>query len=919
MSNAAPITGSTARRYRAPVAALFFASGAAGLIFEGLWFRQATLCFGSSVWASSIVLSAFMTGLALGGALLARWGDRLKHPLYVYAGLEVIVALSGIALVYALPSLGRWLAPALLPLSAHSAFFQMLRFGLAFALLLVPGTAMGATLPLLARALAVDKREFGGVLGLLYGVNTLGAVLGVSSAELLLMAPLGIRGTAVVAGAANVAASLIALLLARGWTATAPQRTETSARPRLGARAQRLLAAGFAAGFALLALEVVWLRILLLFLNSTAIAFAMVLATVLAGIAAGGLIGGSALERFPNAYRHASAVALFAGTLGVLGLRLFPYVGSLALGGGSQGAAQVLGLALPLVLPTSIASGVLFTLLGAALNEELDSPSRSSGALAATNTLGSALGALTAGFLLLPGLGMERALLFLVIGYGGVAALAFRRTSEDRRALQVSAVLYLVALALFPFGMVQQRLLNFSAAKWTATRDDRVAALREGLDATLIYVEHRVLGTTRHHQLLTNSYSMSTTAFPMRRYMKLYVYWPLALRPAVKSALVVGFGVGNTAKALTDSRELESIDVVDISPDILDLSRVVYPSDAEHPLSDPRVRVHVEDGRWFLQGSARRFDLITGEPPPHDLSGVGNLYSVEYFRLLRQRLNPGGMVSYWLHASLMSEATAKAIVHAFCEAFEDCSLWHGASTDLMLIGTDMARGPVDEATFNRQWRDPRVLPELVALGLEKPEQLGALFIADAGYLKPLVADVAPASDDHPHRLLLDPKAKLVDPLVDSFRDTDAARRRFAGSAFIAGLFPPAIAARTLPYFDIQRVINDLLFPRSNFGSSRGLPALHAVLARTDLTFPALLLLDSDPDAQRALTRAGPALEADPEALKHRSAALIAARDYAGAEPVLRRLEGTGYQRTATALLRYLARFEPSRNPSSAAD
>jgi spermidine synthase len=913
MPNAAPIT---VRRLRAPVAALFFASGAAGLIFEALWFRQATLCFGSSVWASSLVLSAFMTGLAFGGVWAARWGDRIRQPLRVYAGLEAIIAFSGVALVYSLPALGRWLAPSLLPLSGYPSVLHAARFGIAFALLLVPSTAMGATLPLIARALVHEKREFGSVLGLLYGVNTLGAVLGVSSAELLLVGPLGVRGAALAAGAANVSAGILALALARRAIDVAPGKIAQAARTGVAARARRLLAAAFLAGFTLLALEVVWLRILLLFLNSTALAFALVLAAVLAGIAGGGLIAGRWLAQNPSAHRHASALALLAGALGVLGLRAFPFVGSLSLAAGAQGTGQVLGLALPLVLPTSVASGALFGLLGAALNDELDSASRSSGAVAATNTLGSALGSLAAGFLLLPKLGMEKALLLLLVCYAAVAALVLRRSNEGRRALMAGAALYALSIALFPFGMIKERLLNFSAAKWAGTRDDRVVALREGLDATLMYVEHRVLGVTRHHQLLTNSYSMSTTAFPMRRYMKLYVYWPLALRPVVKSALVVGFGVGNTAKALTDSRELESIDVVDISSDILDLSRVVFPDDAEHPLRDPRVRVHVEDGRWFLQGTSRRFDLITGEPPPHDLAGVGNLYSVEYFRLLRERLNPGGVVSYWLHASLMSEATAKAIVRAFCDAFEDCSLWHGASTDLMLIGTHAAKGPVDEAAFIRQWRDARVLPELRALGLEKPEQLGALFIADASYLKPLVADTAPASDDFPHRLLLDPKAKLVDTLVDSFRDENAARARFAQSALVKSLFPPAVAERTLGYFAHQRLINDLLFPRRIYAASRGISALHGVLTRTDLSFPALLLLDSDPDAQRALARVGPALEGDPEALKHRSAALLAARDYAGAAPLLRQLEGTGYERSASALLQYLARTEPSRRPSS---
>ena len=222
--------------------------------------------------------------------------------------------------------------------------------------------------------------------------------------------------------------------------------------------------------------------------------------------------------------------------------------------------------------------------------------------------------------------------------------------------------------------------------------EDRIAAVREGLDATLMYIEHRTLGATHHYQLCTNAYSMSNSAFTGRRYMKLFAYWPLAVLPRVRSALIIGYGLGNTAKALTDSSDPETIDVVDVSPDILAMAPVVFPDPQEQPLADPRVRVHVEDGRYFLQATDRRFDLITGEPPPHHLAGVVNLYSREYFQLLRSRLTAGGVVTYWLHTPLMSEPNAKSILRAFCDAFEDCSLWHGSGGDFMMVGTNGAAG-----------------------------------------------------------------------------------------------------------------------------------------------------------------------------------------------------------------------------------
>lgn len=179
---------------------VFLASGASALIFETLWFQQAGLAFGSSVWASSLVLSGFMSGLALGNALAARHGDRLRNPLRAYAIAEMAIAVSGVGLVLLFPHLGALFAPALPSLLDKPWLLNPLRLITAFVLLLVPSTAMGITLPLLARTLAIYDSRFGAILGRLYGWNTLGAVAGVVAAELFLIVTLGIRGTALAAG-----------------------------------------------------------------------------------------------------------------------------------------------------------------------------------------------------------------------------------------------------------------------------------------------------------------------------------------------------------------------------------------------------------------------------------------------------------------------------------------------------------------------------------------------------------------------------------------------------------------------------------------------------------------------------------------------------------------------------------------------
>ena len=185
--------------------------------------------------------------------------------------------------------------------------------------------------------------------------------------------------------------------------------------------------------------------------------------------------------------------------------------------------------------------------------------------------------------------------------------------------------------------------------------------------------------------------------------MSLFVHWPLALKPDVSSALLISYGIGITAKTLTNFPELESIEVVDISRDILELSRDVAMFREGHPLDDPRVRVHVEDGRFFLQTVDRSVDLITGEPPPPKSAGIVNLYSREYFHLLRARLAPGGLATYWLPIYQMQPDEGRAIVRAFCDAFPDCTLWTGRGFEWMLAGSRDYSGPASAEGLARLW------------------------------------------------------------------------------------------------------------------------------------------------------------------------------------------------------------------------
>jgi spermidine synthase len=839
--------------------AIFFLSGAAALLFESLWFRQAGLAFGNGVVASSVVLGSFMAGLALGNGIAARARGRFLRPVTAYAVLELVIAATGVTLVFGLPELGRLFAPLARPLVDAPLLHNLLRLGLAFALLLVPATAMGLTLPLLVQALERRSAGFGAALGRLYGWNTLGAVGGALIGEMLLIERFGVRGTSFAAAGLNVLAALGAAAFAR----TVARENEPSAPPAdeapapIGRAAWLCLAATFLAGGTLLALEVVWFRLLHLFVQSGDYLFAVILATVLTGIALGGLAGGAWLRRDPLAGRHAAAVAWLAGFGVVVLYRAFPSVVAPFGIRYLTRPSEALVLAAFLTLPVAFLSGVLFPMLGARLREHLAPARRAAGLLALYNTGGSALGSIAGGFVLLPFLGMERSLFALALVYGvagALAAAAGARAPEARRGLRpfVAPALYVAALALFPFGQVQGFL---KVVVERNTEGQELVAVREGRLETIQYTRKDYLGEALNYRLLTDGHSMAGTAPGGRRYMKLYTWWPVAFAPPPKRALLISFGSGSTAKSLTDTPSLEHIDVVDISREILELSDIVYPDPAQHPLRDPRVRVHVEDGRNFLLNSAERWDLITGEPPPPKNAGVVNLYTREYFELVREHLAPGGIHTYWLPVFLLTQADARSILAAYCAVFPDCSLWGGTDLDWMLIGTNGARWSRDEEKIAAQWADPRVATELRAVGLERPEQLATLFMADAAQLRERIAGTPPVTDDFPKRLSdfpsRDPRGERK--RFEAWMDADASRERFAESAFARELLPDGLRERSLPYFAVQGLMNGLMaMPPARLAPREQVETVDWILTETDLTTPVLWLLGITADHLRII-------------------------------------------------------------------
>jgi hypothetical protein len=244
------------------------------------------------------------------------------------------------------------------------------------------------------------------------------------------------------------------------------------------------------------------------------------------------------------------------------------------------------------------------------------------------------------------------------------------------------------------------------------------------------------------------------------------------------------------------------------------------------------------------------------------------------------------MATYWLPLADLTDVSAKAIVHAFCDAFDDCSLWHGAGTNLMLVGSRNARGGVSEEQFTRQWNTPAVAAEMRRLGVEQPEQLGALFIGDAEYLRTLAGGSRPLTDDHP-KLIEAPLSAAGEQtrLFADVTDVAAARQRFEDSPLITRLWPERLRGASAAFFEFQEVINAHMFGEL-VKSPPAIEDVHRVLTRSALKTPVVWRLASNADIQQVVEEATPGDLANPLLQFHLGVKLISERNYGAAATAL---------------------------------
>ncbi|MCL5269230.1 MAG: fused MFS/spermidine synthase [bacterium] len=823
---------------------LFFASGAAGLIYEVVWTRMLLGVFGAGLYAICAVLAAFMAGLALGSWILGRTSDRLTRPLRLYALIELAIGLCGLALPLVLGRAGLADGFAYRTWGQNFALLTAFRFVLSFAMMIVPTTLMGATLPVLSRFMVREQSHLGMHVGGLYAVNTFGAVAGTFAAGFVLIGQFGVIQSECAAAAFNLVIAGLAFLIStrleprpasRPAPAPAPAAVKIVSRASAGPRAAAPVAdlpaeqrwanrwiffTAFMTGGVALAAQVLWSRSLVFsfdYLKNTTYAFSAMLTVFLAGLAIGSAIIGLVIDRQREPMRLYGILLALVGMSILYSITMLYYGADLLLIGDPfnpttgrmnwlMAVANVMMQSVGVLGVPTLIMGMAFP-VAARVVVQVRRVGRDVGRLYALNTLGAILGSVLAGFVIVPALGLTRGLLTLGVVDMVLGLVTIWLSRRGVLHLKIFVPLSAAMAAAVIWGLPHDRGLQ-RIGLWETER-----FYKEGPLATVSVVENRATGD---RLIYVDGVGVAGTDPVMQTDQKSLAHVPMMLLTKPTAALTVGFGSGGCSYSLQLHDPLQRIDCVEICPTVLDAAP--WLTAANHGLRgefdpgrpgaliyprprDPRYRIIFDDARSYLRYTEEAYDFIATDCTDLRYKSNANLYDLEYFQACRDRLTPEGIVVVWMPLAGLSKDMFKCALRTFHRVFPKMGVFfmdNEPTHYILLIGWQHEI-QLDYAMFARQLEDADVREDLAELYLDDPVKLLSCFITGGEALDRYLAGDVLNTQNHPVIEFESPKYGYEDkPLIDNLDDLMSAR--VSPRAFLRkDTIPPAELERLKRY------------------------------------------------------------------------------------------------------------------------
>jgi spermidine synthase len=696
---------------------LFVISGGLGLIYQIVWFKYLSLFLGNTTYAQTIVLATFMGGLAIGSAWWGRKVDRTPRPLRLYAYLELGIGVYCLLYPKFLELLKSIFISIVvsMQLPSDGTAVLLLKFLTSLCSLLVPTILMGGTLPVLVRFISHKLEESGRNIAVLYFLNSFGAVVGSLLAGFFFIRLLGLSTTVYTAAVINLLIGAFAIILSM-WKITSENSEveATEEAEQLFPRKEVILAITVAgiSGLAAMIYEVTWVRMLIPVIGSSTYSFSLMLVAFISGITIGSLIVSAIVRRVKNL---SSLLAWCQVGIVLSMLAMLPLYGRIPYE--FWKAASILtrsDTTYPIYLTIQFRFGFILMIvptvfLGMSLPvatriaaRGINVLGKSVGNIFAINTLGTVIGSLMAGLVLIPLVGVKHTI-EIGIGCNLIASLFIFLLVNSVRRRQMFIALPIMLLALTAYSLFVPnwnknvmlagvfRRTNANVAPPASYEDfvkqsasSKVLYYREGTTATIGVIEGSY-GNETQRVLIVNGKADASSKGDLPTQV-LLGQLPCLLHQNPQNALVIGLGSGVTVGSIL-THQVKRVDCVEISPEVVEASS--HFNEVNHrPLSDPRTTLFIEDALAFLKITPHMYDLIVSEPSNPWIAGIGNLYTTDFFKECKRKMNTGGLMVQWFHLYEMNDDLFKMVVRTFQSNFTYVTIWQSLWTDIIMVGSD---------------------------------------------------------------------------------------------------------------------------------------------------------------------------------------------------------------------------------------
>lgn len=669
--------------------AIFFLSGVCALAYQVLWIRLFGLVFGGTVISMSVVVAAFMGGLALGSRIIGKYAARVGNCVRLYGILEIILGIIGLLVFYGISLLSRFIYSLPMDIHADTVSGILLRLVVSFAILIIPTFIMGGTLPVLLRAITSEKKDIIVNTGLLYAFNTLGAMTGAFLVGFILIRYLGLSQTNFLAVAVNILLGIIALLVSGRFQSkpSAELEKKSSEKSVQKEKGFRFLTALAITGFTGLTLEMVWMRMVLLVVNNTTYLYTIVLTTVLLGLGLGGLLLPVLVPSRMRTERTFGYILAGIGTTAAAGFIMFPITTYIGFEFNPAYYSTFTRLSLLTASVVFLLGFPTFFLMGLSLPigvglyaREIRELSNRVGIIYAVNTISSLAGSLATVFLLIPLIGITWTVILCITLIMIPAFYFISKTSKGNNTVSIIAagtVIYFIVVIIMWNLDIPKSILSRKLGE-----GEYIEYLDEGESST-IWITNRKPGFRKIW--MDNLWVSSTSREGTHA---LLAHYPMLFHPNPKKVAGIAFGTGQTFGTCL-LYPIEKVDCVEIDPAIITACKGRFTKENYGILEDPRSKIIIDDGRFFLAGTSEKYDIVTAEPLQPYTRGTVNLYSYEFYEACKRTLLPGGIVAQWLPVYNSGVADSWSLIRTFAESF-DHVLFFLNGGDGILLGSDTA-------------------------------------------------------------------------------------------------------------------------------------------------------------------------------------------------------------------------------------